>query len=131
MAKQMDPPAFAERRNQVGHRSLTASRRDPMCPHAVYVNHAAHSLAVGHPPYVAYLGRVRYLHVAGGRLGIPSITADGSLRGGCNHVAATPTNVSKLFYQRLPFVTTHRATQRVTRFIGLGQLGVSTDKDKK
>ncbi|RHY84040.1 hypothetical protein DYB26_015022 [Aphanomyces astaci] len=43
------------------------------------------------------------------------------------HIAAT----HGLFYQRLPYVTTHGATRRVTRFIGLGQVGVSPDKDKK
>ncbi|ETW09345.1 hypothetical protein H310_01717 [Aphanomyces invadans] len=43
------------------------------------------------------------------------------------HIAAT----HGLFYQRLPYVTSHGATRHVTRFIGLGQVGASPDKDKK
>ncbi|CAK4069504.1 unnamed protein product [Aphanomyces euteiches] len=43
------------------------------------------------------------------------------------HIAGT----HGLFYQRLPYVTNQGNNRRLTRFIGLGQVGLSTDKDKK
>ncbi|ETV88427.1 hypothetical protein, variant [Aphanomyces astaci] len=61
------------------------------------------------------------------RVGLQSIAEAVEMAVPRYHIAAT----HGLFYQRLPYVTTHGATRRVTRFIGLGQVGASPDKDKK
>ncbi|KAF0689070.1 Aste57867_19451 [Aphanomyces stellatus] len=61
------------------------------------------------------------------RMGLKSVAEAAQAALPRYHVAGT----HGVFYQRLPYVTTQGIGRRVTRFIGLGHVSASAEKDKK